>query len=98
MAVGDGGTGDGVVEGGGVVGVCVAVAGTDVLDGVEVKPAATRVMAGTGEAWPGIANGPQAAASIRINHQGAFAVFVICPKESATRAVWLTDGLGQQKP
>jgi hypothetical protein len=98
VAVDDGGAGDGVVEGGGVVGVCVAVAGTGVADGVEVKPAATRVMPGTGEARPGIVTGPQAAANIRINQQTALAVFVICSKESATRALWLTDGLGQQKP
>jgi len=96
VTVGDGGAGDGVVEGGSVVGACVEVAGAGVTDGVEVELTATRVMPGTGEAWPGIVSGPQAAASIRINHQAALAAFVICLKVNATHAIWLTDSLSQQ--
>ncbi len=95
VAVGDGGAGDGVAEGGGA-GVCVAIVGTGVADGVEVG-AAIRVMPGSGEAaGAGIVSGPQAAASIRINHQAVLAVFIICSEECASRAGSLANGLGQE--
>jgi hypothetical protein len=77
VTVGDGGNGEGVADGGWGVGVFVAVAGMGVTDGVDVKPEATRVMAGLGEARPGLPTDPHAAVSMRSSHHKALAIFVM---------------------